>query len=287
MLLGYVRVSSVDQNEERQVLTLIEKGIEKENIFIDKKSGKDTDREAFKNMLNFCRKGDTVITESISRIARNTKDFLNTMDYLEQKNCGEVQARLLVEECMAEYEIDQNASLEMVECFKFETIAVFNRIMQQKECWTKEWKEKVMELVDCSMLCEFKEQMISLLVDFARKQQSRMEEECICARTKEYIDAHYNDSQLSVTVLGSMLKISPYYLSTLFRDKYQLTIPDYIAKTRINHAKILLRNSSDNILKIAKAAGFQESTSFIRVFKKLEGITPGAYRNFWLDKTTK
>jgi len=209
------------------------------------------------------------------------------MDYLEQKNCGEVQARLLVEECMAEYEIDQNASLEMVECFKFETIAVFNRIMQQKECWTKEWKEKVMELVDCSMLCEFKEQMISLLVDFARKQQSRMEEECICARTKEYIDAHYNDSQLSVTVLGSMLKISPYYLSTLFRDKYQLTIPDYIAKTRINHAKILLRNSSDNILKIAKAAGFQESTSFIRVFKKLEGITPGAYRNFWLDKTTK
>jgi len=85
MLLGYVRVSSVDQNEERQVLTLIEKGIEKENIFIDKKSGKDTDREAFKNMLNFCRKGDTVITESISRIARNTKDFLNTMDYLEQK----------------------------------------------------------------------------------------------------------------------------------------------------------------------------------------------------------
>ena len=36
-------------------------------------------------MLSFCRKGDTVITESISRIARNTKDFLNTMDYLEQK----------------------------------------------------------------------------------------------------------------------------------------------------------------------------------------------------------
>jgi len=85
MELGYVRTSSVDQNEERQVLALISKGVEKENIFIDKKSGKDTDREAFQNMLNFCRKGDTIITESISRIARNTKDFLNTMDYLEKK----------------------------------------------------------------------------------------------------------------------------------------------------------------------------------------------------------
>ncbi|MBE7031955.1 MAG: recombinase family protein [Ruminococcaceae bacterium] len=85
MELGYVRTSSVDQNEERQVLALINKGVEKGNIFIDKKSGKDTDREAFQNMLNFCRKGDTIITESISRIARNTKDFLNTMDYLEKK----------------------------------------------------------------------------------------------------------------------------------------------------------------------------------------------------------
>lgn len=85
MLIGYVRVSSIDQNEERQVLSLRERGVESENIFIDKKSGKDIDREAFKNMLSFCRKGDTVITESISRIARNTKDFLNTMDYLERK----------------------------------------------------------------------------------------------------------------------------------------------------------------------------------------------------------
>jgi len=85
MLLGYVRVSSLDQNEERQLLALIDKGVEKENIFIDKKSGKDTNREAFNNMLNFCRKGDSIITESISRIARNTKDFLNIMDYLKQK----------------------------------------------------------------------------------------------------------------------------------------------------------------------------------------------------------
>lgn len=85
MLIGYARTSSLDQNEERQIIILIKKGVEKENIFLDKKSGKDTDREAFKNMLNFCRKGDAVITESISRIARNTKDFLNTMDYLKQK----------------------------------------------------------------------------------------------------------------------------------------------------------------------------------------------------------
>lgn len=85
MLLGYVRVSTIEQNEERQVRALIEKGVEVENIFIDKKSGKNTDREKLNELLSYSRKGDVVITESISRIARNTKDLLNIIDKLKTK----------------------------------------------------------------------------------------------------------------------------------------------------------------------------------------------------------
>ena len=76
MLLGYIRVSTVEQNEERQTRALLEKGVEKENLYIDKQSGKNADREQLKALLAFCRKGDVVVTESISRIARNTKDLL-------------------------------------------------------------------------------------------------------------------------------------------------------------------------------------------------------------------
>ena len=64
MLLGYIRVSTVEQNEERQTRALLERGVEKENIYIDKKSGKNADREQLKALLAFCRKGDVVITES-------------------------------------------------------------------------------------------------------------------------------------------------------------------------------------------------------------------------------
>ena len=85
MLLGYCRVSTIEQNEERQIKALLSKGIEKENIYIDKQSGKDTNREGLKALISFCRKGDTVITESISRIARNTKDFLNIIETLKTK----------------------------------------------------------------------------------------------------------------------------------------------------------------------------------------------------------
>lgn len=84
MLIGYIRVSTEEQNEARQIVALQEKNVDK--VFIDKRSGKNTDREALKEMLSFVRDGDTVITESISRIARSTKDFLSIIDTLIQKN---------------------------------------------------------------------------------------------------------------------------------------------------------------------------------------------------------
>ena len=85
MLLGYIRVSTTEQNEARQVEALTAKGVEKDNLFIDKQSGKDTDRPKLKELLSFVRRGDTVVTESISRIARNTKDLLSIVDYLKSK----------------------------------------------------------------------------------------------------------------------------------------------------------------------------------------------------------
>ena len=85
MLLGYIRVSTVEQNEERQTRALLERGVEKNNLYIDKQSGKNADREQLKALLAFCRKGDVVITESISRIARNTKDLLTIVEQLTNK----------------------------------------------------------------------------------------------------------------------------------------------------------------------------------------------------------
>lgn len=85
MKLGYIRVSTIEQNEERQRVALLAEGVEEDALYIDKQSGKDADREQLKALLSFARKGDTVITESISRIARNTKDLLNIVDQLSNR----------------------------------------------------------------------------------------------------------------------------------------------------------------------------------------------------------
>ena len=75
MRVGYVRCSTIEQNEARQLKMMNEQNAEK--IFTDKASGKNTDRRAFKEMMAFVRVGDIVIVESISRIARNTRDLLS------------------------------------------------------------------------------------------------------------------------------------------------------------------------------------------------------------------
>lgn len=83
MRVGYVRCSTIEQNEARQLKMMEEQKAEK--LFIDKASGKNTDRKAFKEMMDFVRAGDMVIVESISRIARNTRDLLSIVSELTEK----------------------------------------------------------------------------------------------------------------------------------------------------------------------------------------------------------
>lgn len=83
MRVGYVRCSTVEQNEARQLKMMEEQNAEK--VFIDKASGKNTDRKEFKAMMMFVRSGDVVIVESISRIARNTRDLLSIISELTEK----------------------------------------------------------------------------------------------------------------------------------------------------------------------------------------------------------
>ena len=83
MKIGYVRISTQEQNTIRQEVMLRELGVDE--IFIDKASGKNADRPELKRMMNYVRKGDTVIVESISRFARNTRDLLELVEQLTAK----------------------------------------------------------------------------------------------------------------------------------------------------------------------------------------------------------
>lgn len=83
MHVAYIRVSSLDQNEDRQIEAMKIYPIEK--YFTEKILAKNTDRPELQRMLEFVREGDTVHVHDFSRLARSTKDLLELVEYLTQK----------------------------------------------------------------------------------------------------------------------------------------------------------------------------------------------------------
>ena len=74
---GYIRVSSRDQNEERQFIALQSKGVKKSCTYIDKKSGKDFDRPQYKKLIKKLKPGDLLMIQSIDRLGRNYEEVQN------------------------------------------------------------------------------------------------------------------------------------------------------------------------------------------------------------------
>ena len=83
MLVGYIRVSTQEQNTIWQEVLLESLGVE--ILFIDKASGKNAERPELIRMMEFVRQGDTIVVESISRFARNTRDLLELVERLTAK----------------------------------------------------------------------------------------------------------------------------------------------------------------------------------------------------------
>jgi len=83
MKIGYVRVSTVEQHEDRQLAAIKQWGAEK--IFIDKMSGKNMDRDGLRNMMDFIREGDSLCVLELSRLGRSLPDLIKITDDLQKK----------------------------------------------------------------------------------------------------------------------------------------------------------------------------------------------------------
>lgn len=91
MRYGYVRVSTKGQNTARQDVLMKELGVDQ--VFVDKCSGKNTDRSQFHEMMSLLEFGDTVVVESYSRMSRSTKDLLDTVEKLNALGVGFVSKK--------------------------------------------------------------------------------------------------------------------------------------------------------------------------------------------------
>jgi len=85
-IYGYARVSTKEQNLDRQIIALQEQGIEERNIIIDKESGKDLERKGYQALINtMLRSGDTLIIKSLDRLSRNKSDIKRELERFKEQ----------------------------------------------------------------------------------------------------------------------------------------------------------------------------------------------------------
>ncbi|MGN0158623.1 MAG: helix-turn-helix transcriptional regulator [Brotaphodocola sp.] len=117
-----------------------------------------------------------------------------------------------------------------------------------------------------------------LVQNYSRRSYSPLVQNCL-----DYIDFHYAED-LSLDSLACRFSVSNSYLSSLFKKEIQMTLTDYINKTRIRQSLIFLNSTGLSIQEIAIRCGFSDSNYFTRTFKKFQGQSPKGYRESILRK---
>ncbi|KPV55988.1 hypothetical protein QJ48_30130 [Paenibacillus sp. A3] len=138
---------------------------------------------------------------------------------------------------------------------------------------------RVMEQSDT--LDEWRERFAAILSASARRMEAMRTvrtNHTVMLRMKDCIHEQYANPNLSLTFLGSELNVSPKYLSQIFKEEFGVNFLDYVSELRIREAKRLLTESEETVQDIGVRVGYPSVRSFLRVFKKATGVTPGEFR---------
>ena len=100
---------------------------------------------------------------------------------------------------------------------------------------------------------------------------------------KQYLDEHYSE-KITLDTLSDRYYVNKFYLTRLFRSRYDATITGYLSSLRINKAKHLLRFSDLTIEEIGEKVGIPDPNYMSRLFSKIEGMPPSEYRKTWKGK---
>ena len=131
----------------------------------------------------------------------------------------------------------------------------------------------------------FEHRLDDLLAQCTRQKLINQESDNdIAGKARCMVDELYADPILSLCTVADEIGVSQSYVSRMFKKKYSIGIAQYINEVRIENAKRLIREGSSSIKAISMQVGFSSDVQFIRVFRKIEGVTPGAYRTEFIQE---
>ncbi|RAV18974.1 helix-turn-helix domain-containing protein [Paenibacillus contaminans] len=114
--------------------------------------------------------------------------------------------------------------------------------------------------------------------DTLRSLRDARSQHALMGDVKAYIEKQFTDPNLSLDLLSERFDLNGKYLSKLFKETFGVKFVDFLIELRMEHAKRLLKETNVPVQEIAEQVGYASSVSFIRIFKKSTGLSPGDYR---------
>jgi YesN/AraC family two-component response regulator len=235
-------------------------------------------------------KGSGQIILSNETILSNDVDFQDShTNRQEQKfiNCIKAGDYMAAASMLDEIFSSLSANTVSVQMAKCKMFGLINSILigieggsvvQDKEFFKE--LNPVERLLNCKNIIELHTQMDSVLksIDNYSRKKNSDNDATLKASIVSFIAESYADPDFSAAKIAGEFKISPAQLSRFFKKNMDIGILEYVHKIRIENSKPLLTDSDMKIKDIAEKVGYIHSLTFIRIFKKYMGITPGQYR---------
>lgn len=130
---------------------------------------------------------------------------------------------------------------------------------------------------------EILSRLLTILMEYSWNPEKAKPQNTKClniSNVKVFIDQNYTN-KIALEIVANQFNVNKSYLLRLFKENTGLTVNNYILQKRILLAKNELRFSNKTLDVIAEECGFECANYFIRIFKKIEGLTPGEYRKRW------
>ncbi|WJH35495.1 AraC family transcriptional regulator [Paenibacillus sp. CC-CFT747] len=179
--------------------------------------------------------------------------------------------------------VDRNVSLEAAECICFDIVNSLTRTLTELDVEIDESLGETLErlFVPRFETIEELEQMVTDICSNVCRYIAGQKESknlVMLDRMKDYIAEHYADQTLNLDRIAGHFGLSSSYATRFFKDQTGTPLMKYIDEIRLSRTKQLLRTTDLPLKEVMAAAGYVDSTNYIRKFKKAEGVTPIQYR---------
>ena len=213
--------------------------------------------------------GDDISAAKDGCYAYSMENEQKLVNYI--KTADEEKALALIDGIFSENDL----SLDMLKCLAYSMVGTIFRIADNDG--DEEFKKLAENLLDFETIIDLKEKLFAAVHELCGHYQPK-KGDLLCARVKKVVEEQYSNPELSVAYIADILGVQYVYLSASFKSFTGEGVLEYISRVRIDKSKEFLRDPLMSVEDVSAKVGYTTSKTFIRVFKKLEGVTPASYR---------